>query len=136
ELQTARLRLRGHRPADFPALCALWGDATVTRHLGGPASPEAVWARMLRYSGHWAQLGFGYWLIECRESGGYLGEAGLACHRRLLSPAMPADRPEAGWVLTGAAEGRGLAAEAMAAVLAWGDRWLAQDQRFALIDAD
>ena len=52
-IDTTRLRLRGHRPADFADSLALWGDPIVTRFIGGkPLSEEDVWARLLRYVGH------------------------------------------------------------------------------------
>lgn len=124
-LLTDRLLLRPHRLDDHPAMVALWSDPAVTGFiLPEPASPEATWSRLLRYTGHWAQLGYGYWVLECRETGAYLGEAGLADYRRALVP--PADlAPEAGWVLAAAAQGRGLAREAMRAVLCWADQRLA-----------
>ena len=120
-LETARLILRAHRLTDFPAMAAMWGDPEVTRFiLGPPATPETTWARLMRYAGHWQMLGYGYWAMECRETGAFFGDVGLADWHRALDPPEPA-APEAGWVLARAAHGRGLAAEAMAAVLAWAD---------------
>lgn len=121
-LTTPRLTLRPHSPEDFAACCALWGDERVTRYIGGrPNAPDEVWARILRYGGLWAMLGFGYWLIEETESGKMAGEAGLADNRRGLGPIF--DRwPEAGWALTPGAQGKGYAQEAMEAILAWAER--------------
>lgn len=125
-LQTERLLLRPHRLEDFAAMVALWSDPAVTGFiLPEPATPEATWSRLLRYTGHWAQLGYGYWVLECRATGAFLGEAGLANYHRTLDP--PQDlAPEAGWVLAPAAQGRGIAREAMRAVLAWADQTLGQ----------
>ncbi len=118
-LETARLRLRGHTPADLPACCALWADPQVTRYIGGrPQSAEETWARLLRYSGHWALLGFGYWLVEEKATGEFVGEVGLADYRREIHPPLGA-APEIGWVLSPANQGKGYAAEAIAAVLGW-----------------
>ena len=48
----------------------MWSDAEVTRFIGGkPLSGEEVWARILRYAGHWSMLGYGYWLIEEKATG-------------------------------------------------------------------
>ena len=118
-LETPRLRLRPHTVEDFEALAALWADPEVTRFIGGrPATREKSWARLLRYAGLWRLLGFGYWAVEDRETGAYLGDVGFADFNRPLDPAPPA-LPEIGWVLAPAAHGRGLATEAAGAALAW-----------------
>ena len=98
----------------------MWGDPEVTRHIGGtPASPEEVWARVLRYAGLWSLLGLGYWVVRERDSGRFVGEVGLADFRRDITP--PLDAPEVGWALVPRAQGRGLATEAVRAALAWSD---------------
>lgn len=124
-LDTARLTLRGHTLADFEACAAMWADPLVTRYIGGrPSSEEEVWARVLRYAGLWALLGFGYWVIRERATGRFVGEAGLADFRRDVTPAL-GDSPEVGWALAPWAHGRGFATEAVRAVLAWGDAHVA-----------
>jgi RimJ/RimL family protein N-acetyltransferase len=119
-LETARLTLRGHTAADFAESAAMWADPAVTEHIGGrPSSAEESWARLLRYAGLWPLLGFGYWVARERTTGRFVGEVGLADFRRDLTP--PLDAPEAGWALAPWAHGRGLATEALGAVLAWTD---------------
>ncbi|MDO9501511.1 GNAT family N-acetyltransferase [Falsiroseomonas sp.] len=118
-LETARLRLRPHVAADFEALAALWADPEVTRHIGGrPSTREESWARMLRYAGLWRLCGFGYWAVEDRATGRFLGDLGFADFQRAMDPPAPA-LPEIGWVLAPHAQGRGLATEGAAAALAW-----------------
>ncbi len=117
-LETARLRLRPHRVEDFDALAALWADPAVTRFIGKPSTREESWARLLRYGGLWPLLGFGYWAVEDRGSGAYLGDVGFADFHRALDPAPPA-LPEIGWVLAPAAHGQGLATEAATAAIGW-----------------
>jgi RimJ/RimL family protein N-acetyltransferase len=74
-LETERLRLRGHRLDDFVQCAAMWADRNVTRHIGGkPLTEEESWTRLLRYVGHWALLGFGYWVAEEKASGNFVGE--------------------------------------------------------------
>src|SRR5690242_21259683 len=69
-LETARLRLRAHRPDDFAACRAIWSDPEIVRHIGGkPSTGEEAWRRLLTYAGLWRLLGFGYWAIEERASG-------------------------------------------------------------------
>ena len=78
-IETPRLSLRGHTIEDFADSAAMWGDPNVTRFIGGrPFSEEEVWSRLLRYAGHWALKGFGYWVVRERSSGRFVGEvAGL-----------------------------------------------------------
>ncbi len=119
-IETARLVLRGHRVDDFADSLAMWSDPLVTRHIGGrPSTAEECWARLLRYFGLWPALGFGYWAIEEKSTGRFVGEAGLADFRRATEP--PLQWPEAGWALAPAFFGRGYASEAVSAVLAWAD---------------
>jgi len=76
-LESPRLLLRGHRLEDYANCTALWGDPRVTQYIGGkPLTAEEAWVRLLRYVGHWALLGFGYWVIEEKTTGTFLGEGG------------------------------------------------------------
>jgi RimJ/RimL family protein N-acetyltransferase len=121
-IETERLRLRGHRLDDFDASFAMWADPVVTRHIGGrPFTREEVWARLLRYAGHWALLGFGYWALEEKTSGEFIGELGFADMKREIDPPL-GDAPELGWALATRAHGKGYATEAVRAVVAWGDQ--------------
>lgn len=132
-LETARLRLRGHRPEDFADCFAMWTDPEVVRHITGkPSSKEEVWGRVLRYIGHWAALGFGYWVAHEKSSGRFVGELGFADFHRELQP--PMEVPESGWALASWAHGQGFATEALGAVLAWGDANLGTDRTACMID--
>jgi RimJ/RimL family protein N-acetyltransferase len=120
-LETPRLVLRGHRLEDFAGCAALWADPAVTRHITGkPSTPEESWARLLRYVGHWALMGYGFWVIEEKASGAYIGETGFADFKRQMEPPL-GDTPEIGWVLSTGSHGKGYATEAVQAVVAWGD---------------
>lgn len=64
-IDTPRLALRAHTVDDFADCVALWANPDVTRHITGtPSTPEATWARLLRYAGHWTLLGYGYWAVR------------------------------------------------------------------------
>jgi RimJ/RimL family protein N-acetyltransferase len=133
-LETERLVLTVHEAHDFEDLAAMWADPEVVRHIGGtPSSREASWHRLLRYAGHWALTGYGYFAMRERHSGRYVGDIGLADFRRDLVPAVDGG-PEAGWALATWAHGRGLATEALTAVLAWADARLAAPATMCLID--
>jgi RimJ/RimL family protein N-acetyltransferase len=120
-LETSRLRLRAYRREDFPDLVAMWSDPRVMRHVLGRASTnEATWARLLRYAGLWPVLGYGYWAVEERGTGRFVGDVGFADFRREMTPSF-GDAPEAGWVLAAWAHGKGFATEAVGAAHAWSD---------------
>ena len=121
-VETVRLRLRAHRMGDFGPLASMWADSSVVRYIGGkPLTVEDSWSRLLRYAGHWALLGFGFWAIEERVTGEYVGDIGFARFYRDIQPPLP-DVPEIGWVLAAHVHGKGYATEAVRAVVEWGDR--------------
>jgi RimJ/RimL family protein N-acetyltransferase len=113
--------MRPHTLEDFGESAALWGDPVVTRHIGGrPFTNEEVWARLLRYAGHWGLLGFGYWVVREKATGRFVGEVGFADFKRDLEPSFGSS-PEIGWVLSPWAHGKGFATEAVRAALAFGE---------------
>jgi len=123
-IETERLRLRAHRVDDHAGCLAIWSDPDVTRHIGGrPSTSEETWQRLLRYAGLWSLLGYGYWAVEEKSSGRYIGDVGFADFRRELTPSLDG-MLECGWVLASSAHGRGYASEALAAVVAWGEAHL------------
>ncbi len=132
-VETPRLALRGHRLEDLDACAAMWGDPDVTRYIGGKPFPrDEVWMRLLRYVGHWALLGFGFWVIEEKGTGRFVGEVGLGQFLRDLTP--PLEGAECGWVLAPWAHGKGFATEAVRAALAWGDEHLDPPRTACIID--
>lgn len=118
-IHTSRLSLRGHVPSDLPQCLSMWGEPEYYRFNGGRAlSQEEVWLRLLRYWGSWAALGYGWWLIEERGTGRFVGEVGIHDLKRDTEPSY-AGEPEVGWGLLPDFHGQGLAREAVAAVLEW-----------------
>ena len=88
-LKTDRLILRPHRVEDFDVSAAMWADPDVVRYVtGAPSARPLSWGRLLRYIGHWQALGFGYWVVETRDDGRFLGEVGFADHRRDIEPSL------------------------------------------------
>lgn len=135
-LETERLVLRGHRAEDFLDCTAMWGDPEVTRFIGGRAFPrDEVWTKLLRYVGHWAVSGFGYWVLEDKRTGRFVGEVGFADFKREMQPSIEGT-PETGWVLSPWAHGRGLATEAVRAALAWGRTHLPSQRTVCLISPE
>lgn len=120
-IKTERLVLRGHSLQDFETLHAMWTEPTAYRHITGrPSTREESWSRLLRYLGHWALLGYGYWVLEERSTGAFMGEMGFADYQRDIEPPFDG-RPELGWILKTAAHGKGYATEALTAITSWGD---------------
>lgn len=133
-LFTERLVLSGHRREDFDDFAAMWAEPEVTRYITGHAlSREECWGRFLRAVGHWAVLGFGYWIVRERASGRFVGEVGLCDLARQLEPALRGV-PDAGWILAPWAHGRGYATEATHAALGWAQANLALPRVLCLID--
>ena len=134
EIVTDRLVLRAHRLDDFDASFAMWSDPVVTRFIGGkPSTEQQAWSRLLVYAGHWALMRFGYWAVEEKASCEFIGEVGFADFKRDIEPRMR-DVPEIGWAFAPRAHGHGYAAEAVAAVVAWGDAQLESARTVCLID--
>lgn len=132
-LETPRLTLRPHTRDDFPALAAMWADPAVVRYIGGkPSTSEESWSRLVRYAGHWPLMGFGYWAIEEKATGRFMGDAGFADFKRELTPPLDGT-PEIGWALAAWAHGKGFATELLPAVLAWGDEHLESRRTVCLI---
>ncbi|MDJ1159016.1 GNAT family N-acetyltransferase [Chelatococcus sp. SYSU_G07232] len=124
-IETERLVLRGHEARDFEAVTALWGNPAVVAHIGGkPSTREESWARMLRYAGLWRLLGYGYWAVEEKGTGRFVGDVGFADFKRAITPSLEGT-PEIGWVLAPAVHGRGYATEAVQGALGWSERHLA-----------
>ena len=135
-LETPRLLMRPHRLEDFDDLTAMWAEPAVVRYISGtPSTRQESWTRLLRYIGHWHVLPYGYWAVEDKATGRYLGEVGFADFKRDIRPSLDGV-PEIGWILRSAAHGRGLASEAVAAALAWGDATLEAGRTVCVIDPD
>ena len=132
-IETDRLILRPHELGDFEDYFAMWSDSSVARAIGGGiATRETTWLRFLRYAGHWSLMGFGYWAVVSRETGRFIGEVGFADYHRDIDPPLDG-MPEIGWALVRAAQGQGLATEAVRAVVVWGDTHFGAHTRTACL---
>ena len=135
-LETERLRLRAHRADDFAAVAAMWSDPIVNRYTTGtPLSPEEAWGKALRNAGLWPVLGYGYWVIEEKATGEFVGETGFADFKRDIQPPLTG-MPEMGWILLSRVHGRGYATEAVRAALAWGDEHLGAQRMCCIIQLE
>ena len=111
----------------------MWSDADVVRHIGGiPSTSVDAWGRLLRYVGLWRFLGYGYWVVEDRATGRFVGEVGFADFKRDIGKDF-GGMPEAGWVISPNWAGRGYATEAMRAGAEWFDQAMPGSASFCMI---
>jgi len=135
-LETDRLILRPHRLDDFSACAAMWRDPQVVRYtIGSESPPQRTWQRLLAYRGHWLLLGFGYWAVESKSTGRYIGELGFADFHRDFTPSIDGV-PEIGWALAIEAHGQGFATEALRQVIDWADQHLDAARTVCIIHRD
>jgi RimJ/RimL family protein N-acetyltransferase len=132
-IETLRLRLRRHEISDYEASAAMWADENTVRFISGrPSTHSQSWGRVLNYAGLWAMLGFGYWAVEERATGVFVGEVGFADFKRDIAASMR-NVPEIGWALVPRAQGKGCATEAVSAAVAWADANLASLRTVCMI---
>lgn len=135
-IDTERLTLRGPRLADFEEALAMWSDPAVVRFISGkPSTREEMWARLLRYVGHWDVMGYGFWVAREKATGRFVGEVGVGEFKRDIQPGFGGAK-EAGWVLAPSAQGKGYATEAMRAALAWVDGHFGPERVVCIIHPD
>jgi RimJ/RimL family protein N-acetyltransferase len=118
-LATDRLVLRPLALQDLDAYADFWGDPQVVRHITGtPVAREQSWRRLLASVGHWQLLGFGFFALEERATGRFIGEAGFQEMHRELAPSIEGTL-ETGWAILPAFQGKGYASEAVGAAMRW-----------------
>lgn len=114
-IETDRLILRPLAPGDCEAHIAMMQDPKVaaTLYPGGNAPPRAeLWRQFAVYLGHWTMRGYGWFSVEEKASGAWLGRVG---------PWRPDGWPglECGWTIASAHWGKGYAPEAAVAAIRW-----------------
>lgn len=109
-LQTERLILRAHKLEDIEHEVEFF-KSDRSHHVGGPLGEEQVFRAVMGFIGHWALRGYGFWAVEEKATGKYIGRVGLW---------FPVGWPEKeiGWTLMNGAEGKGFAYEAALAARA------------------
>jgi ribosomal-protein-alanine N-acetyltransferase len=79
-LKTARLGFRAWTTEDLPFALALWGDAKVTRLIGGPFSEEQIRKRLACEINNMREYGVQYWPVFLLSGYVFAGCCGLRPH--------------------------------------------------------
>ncbi|KOT59148.1 MULTISPECIES: GNAT family N-acetyltransferase [Streptomyces] len=116
ELHTERLVLRRWRESDLEPWAAMNADPEVREHLGDLLTRDQSDASVRRFEAGFDRRGYGWWAVEVRATGEFIGFAGLDD----TDDDMPFKGVEIGWRLARSAWGQGYATEAARAALAFG----------------
>lgn len=116
ELRTDRLLLRRWRDSDLEPWAAMNADPEVREHLGEVLTREQSDASVAGFLADFERRGYGWWAVEVRATGEFIGFAGLD----EVEDDTPLTGVEIGWRLARPAWGQGYATEAASAVLAYG----------------
>jgi RimJ/RimL family protein N-acetyltransferase len=115
-LETERLRLTALTERHFNDYAAMLADPESTRWIGDglPLDRTNAWRSLAMLIGHWQLRGYGMWALELKDTGEFIGRAGL------LHPEGWPD-VEMGWMLKPDHRHHGYATEAGAIILdyAW-----------------
>ncbi|MEW2449383.1 GNAT family N-acetyltransferase [Streptomyces parvulus] len=128
ELRTDRLVLRPWRASDLAPWAAMNADPDVREHLGEPLTREQSDASVAAFRADFERRGYGWWAVEVRDTGEFIGFAGLD----EVDDGLPFTGVEIGWRLARSSWGRGYATEAARAVLAHGFGTLALPEILAV----
>ncbi|MGL9751608.1 MAG: GNAT family N-acetyltransferase [Symbiopectobacterium sp.] len=109
-IEMERLILRQWRDEDYPIFAQLNADPTVMRYFPELMTQEQSDAQAGRISKHIAKKGWGFWTVELKSSGEFIGFIGL--HKQQEESGIPhAPLIEAGWRLQARHWGNGYATE-------------------------
>lgn len=94
-IETERLILRKTDPErDFDAIARAMADESTVRYLGiKPMSRPEAWRSMAALMGHWEIRGYGFFALEHKETGEWVGRVGP-----WFPEGWPA--PEVGWTIS------------------------------------
>jgi RimJ/RimL family protein N-acetyltransferase len=128
--------MRAFRRDDLEAMAEMLGDASVALYLGGvPATREESWRKLMMAVGQWPLLGLGYWAVETKDEGKFVGQIGFGIFERQII-AQYAELPEMGWIFSPAVHGRGIALEAGKAALDWLEATRGSTESWAIISPE
>jgi RimJ/RimL family protein N-acetyltransferase len=116
EIETDRLVLRDWRDSDVSPWAAMNADAEVREHLGPLLTAADATASLRRFQSDLDRNGFGFWAVEIRACGEFVGFTGLD----RVDDGLPFTGVEVGWRLARSAWGHGYGTEAATAAMQYG----------------
>ena len=127
QLETDRLTLRTWVADDYESLVEFYKDEANAKYVGGVKNSDEAWRLLALQIGHWQLKGFGYWAVEEKESGNFVGCVGLW---------QSAEWPELelGYWLMPEYQGKGYAVEAAERCKTYAQNTLAADSLVSYID--
>jgi RimJ/RimL family protein N-acetyltransferase len=129
-LETERLSFRMLRASDFPVYEQWCANMDVMRYIGGKTLDRVqAWRHMSNLVGHWALLGCGYYAVEEKASGAFIGRIGFT-----MQPGWPGF--ELGWTIAPEHQGKGYATEGARMLLRYAFEELRQPHVISLIHPD
>jgi RimJ/RimL family protein N-acetyltransferase len=128
DLRTDRLTLRSWREPDIQPWAEMNADPEVREYLGDLLAREESAASAAHFQAQLDERGFGFWAVEVRSTGEFIGFTGLD----QADEGMPFTGVEIGWRLARSAWGFGYATEAARASLAFGFEALALPEILAV----
>lgn len=118
-ISTQRLLLRELRTTDFAPYAEQMADPQAREFTSGGIDRRSAWRFFSAMMGSWLINGAGWWGIELRETGEYVGVVGAFFRETAIDLGAAADL-ELGWNVRRAYWRRGFATEAAKAALAFG----------------
>jgi RimJ/RimL family protein N-acetyltransferase len=128
-IETERLVLREWREEDVDPYFGMFSDPRVSRFVAATPSRADAWRSIAVEIGHWQIRGYGRWAVTRKETGAFIGRAGL------LYPEGWPDI-ELAWALAPAAWGHGFATEAARAAMDYGFGTLGLERLTSNIDPE
>ena len=130
-LETERLRLREILAEDLDDFSEMNSDPDFTKFFGTgkPLTRWESWNVMAMLAGHWVIRGFGFWIVEEKDSNAFVGRVGIW---------HPDGWPgtEIGWGISPKFWGKGYATEAAEAAKKWAFDNLDVTQLISVIHPD
>jgi RimJ/RimL family protein N-acetyltransferase len=126
-LETDRLVLRPFAAEDIDAYARIHADPDVMRYLTGlPLARWEAWRSLAMMAGHWLLRGYGFWAVEEKATGAFVGRIGLY---------YPDGWPgrEVGWTLGKEHWGKGYATEGGRAAMRYAFDTLGWDHIISVI---
>ena len=124
--------MRGWREADLAPWAAMNADPEVRRYVGPLLTFEQAAAWVMNYQDDLDRYGFGFWAVEVRTSGEFIGFAGL----NTVDEEMPFAGVELGWRLARPFWGHGYTTEGAGEGVRWAFEERGLERLISIIDRD